>query len=145
MTIYTVLEPPDGKPDRVAFIPEGFAWGGFIFTFIWALWHRLWVVAALLFVVFVGLSIAVSLEVLGPGLGTLLQLGVSLLFGFEARQLQLVSLEHAGFRRAGLIQASCLEAAELAFFAGRSVPSPAPAPTRYRTGPEDTLGIFGNV
>ena len=31
------------------FVPEGFAWAGFIFTFIWALWHRLWVVAALLF------------------------------------------------------------------------------------------------
>lgn len=145
MTIYTVLEPPDGKPDRVAFIPEGFAWGGFVFTFVWALWHRLWVVAALLFAVFAGLSIAVSLEVLGPGLGSLLQFGVSLLFGFEARQLQLASLERAGFRRAGLIHASRLEAAELAFFAGRAVPSPAPVPTRYRTGPEDTLGIFGNV
>ena len=145
MTIYTVLEPPDGKPDRVAFVPEGFAWGGFIFTFIWALWHRLWVVAALLFAVFAGLSIAVSLEVLGPGLGSLLQFGISLLFGFEARQLQLASLKRAGFRIAGLIQASRIEAAELGFFAERSVPSPAPAPTRYRAGPEDTLGIFGNV
>jgi hypothetical protein len=145
MTIYTVLEPPDRKPDRVIFVPEGFAWAGFIFTFLWALWHRLWVVAALLFAVFAGLSIAVNLEVIGPGLGSLLQFGVSLLFGFEARQLQLSSLERAGFRRAGIIQASGLEAAELAFFAGRAPPSPVSAPSRYRAGPEDTLGIFGNV
>ena len=147
MTIYAVLEPPDGKPDRVAFIPEGFAGGAFILTFIWAVWYRLWVVAALLFAVFVGLSIAVSLEFLNAAVGSLLQFGVSLLFGFEARQLQLISLERAGFRRSGLIEASSLEAAELAFFSRpvRHTPAPAPAPSRQRPGPEDTLGIFGNV
>ena len=26
MALVTVLESPDGKPDRVAFVPEGFAW-----------------------------------------------------------------------------------------------------------------------
>jgi hypothetical protein len=68
MTIFTVLEPPDGKPDRVAFVPEGFAWGALIFTFIWALWQRLWVAAAVLFAALAGLSAAVGLELLGPGL-----------------------------------------------------------------------------
>lgn len=148
MALYTVLEPPDGKPDQVAFVPEGFAWGGFIFTILWALWHRLWVVAAVLFAALAGLSAAVGLEVLGPGLGSLLQLGIALIFGFEARQLQIRSLERAGFRRAGLVQASRLEAAELAYFANRAAPAtvaPAPAPARYRAGPEDTLGIFSNV
>jgi hypothetical protein len=147
MVLYTVLEPPDGKPDRVAFVPEGFAWGAFIFTTLWALWHRLWIVAAILFAIFAGLSAAVSLEVVGPGLGALLQFGISLIFGVVARQLQASSLEHAGFRWTGVISASCLEAAELTYFAGRKPPAPAltPTPTAYRGGPEDTLGIFGNV
>ena len=51
-----------------------------------------------------------------------------------------VALERAGYRRAGLIQATEHEAAELSYFAGR-----APAPARYRGAPPDTLGIFGNV
>jgi hypothetical protein len=145
MALFTVLEPQDGKPDRVAFIPEGFAVGAFVFTFFWALWHRMWVVAALLFAAFTALTLGVTYEVIGPGLGSLLQVGLSLVFGFEAWRLKESSLLRAGFRRAGLIQASNLEAAELAYFAERAPAPPAPAPTRYRTAPEDTLGIFSNV
>jgi hypothetical protein len=145
MTIYTVLEPPDGKPDRVAFVPEGFAWGGFVFTFMWALWHRLWFVAALIFALTAALSAAVNLELLSAGPASVFQFGIALLFGFEARQLQLRSLERAGFRRAGLIQASRVEAAELAYFTGRTPTATVPAPMRYRAVPEDTLGIFSNV
>lgn len=145
MALFTVLEPQDGKLDRVAFIPEGFAWPAFVFTFFWALWHRMWVAAALLFAVFTALSLAVTYEVLGPGLGSLLQFGLSLIFGFEAWGLKESSLLRAGFRRAGLIQASSFDAAELAYFTRRAPAPPAPQPTRYRTAPEDTLGIFSNV
>lgn len=144
MTIYSVLEPPDGNPDRVTFVPEGFAWAGFVFTFMWALSKRLWVVAALLFAVFAGLSAAVSQELLAPGLGSVLQSGIALMFGFEARHLQIRSLERAGFRRAGLIQATSLEAAERVYFSAR-LPAPAAAPIPYRAVPDDTLGIFSNV
>lgn len=145
MALFTVLEPPDGKPDRVAFIPEGFCWWAFGLTFLWALWHRMWVVTAILFAVFTALSLAVVYEVLGPGLGSLLQFGLSLIFGFEAWRLKESSLLRAGFRRAGLIEASRFEAAELAYIAERAPPPPPSAPARYRTAPEDTLGIFSNV
>jgi hypothetical protein len=145
MTIYTVLEPPDGKPDRVAFISEGFAWGAFVFTFFWALWHRMWVIAAILFAAYAALNVAMVLQVLDQASGSLLQLGISLLFGFEARQIQVTSLERAGFRRVGLIQASGLEGAELAYFAGWAPWSPPPTATRYRAAAQDTLGIFSNV
>lgn len=145
MALYTVLEPPDGKPDRVAFIPEGFAWGAYLFTFLWALWHRLWIVAALAFTVFVGLNIAIGLEILSPVVGSLAQFGLSLLFGLEARRLQESSFMRAGFRRAGLIEASRLEAAELAYFAQRAPAPPPPVQTRFRPATEDTLGIFSNV
>jgi hypothetical protein len=147
MALFTVLEPQDGKPDRVAFIPEGFALGAFVFTFLWALWHRMWVVAALLFAAFTALTFGVAYEIIDPGLGSLLQFGLSLIFGFEAWRLKESSLLRGGFRHVGLIQASDFEAAELAYFAERAPapPAPAPAPVRYRTGPEDTLGIFSNV
>ena len=31
MSIYTVFESPDGKSERVAFVPEGFSWGALMF------------------------------------------------------------------------------------------------------------------
>lgn len=145
MALFTVLEPPDRKPDRVAFVPDQFAPWAVVFGFLWAVSHKMWVVAAVLFSLSVGLSAAMHYEFLDPGIGSLIQMGIALLFGFEARRLQVVSLERAGFRRAGLIEASDLEAAELTYFAERVLPPPPPAPTRYRAAPEDTLGIFGNV
>jgi len=145
MARYTVLESPDEKPDRVAVVPEGFAWGGLVFTFLWAAWHRMWVVAAVMFAAYAALTAAIGLKALDPGLGALIQLGIALIFGFEARQLQVMSLERSGFRRAGLIQASGPEAAELAYFAGKTPSPPPSAPSRYRAAAEDTLGIFGNV
>lgn len=145
MALYTVLEPPDGKADRVAFIPEGFTWAGFALTFFWAAWHRMWVVAALLLAAYAVLNAAIGLGLLHPVAGSLIHLGMAVIFGFEARRLQVMSLERSGFRHAGLIQSSRLEAAELAYFTGRAPSSPVPAPTRYRAAPEDTLGIFGNV
>jgi hypothetical protein len=140
MTLFTVLEPPDANPDKVIVLPEGFSWGALVFTFFWALFHRLWMVAALVFAGFTLLSMAVQLDLLDPVIASLLQLGVAVILGFEGRHLQVMALERAGFRRAGLIQATAREAAELAYFAGR-----APAPARYRGAPPDTLGIFGNV
>lgn len=142
MRIYTVLEPPDGKTERVAFVPEGFSWGALLLGFLWALWHRMWVVALLLFALSATLSIASNLEMLGPGFATLLQFGIGLIFAFEARSLQAKSLERVGFRRVALIQASNVEAAERVYFSGcLGVSRPLP----IRAAPDDTLGIFGNV
>ena len=145
MAIFTVLEPPDGKPERVAFVREGFSWGALLFTFLWAMWHRMWVVAAFLFALSSMLTVAVNLGFLGTGLAGLLQAGVALVFAFEARNLHAKSLEGVGFRRSGLIQANDIEAAELAYFASRAPATPEPAPARIRSAHEDTLGIFGNV
>lgn len=145
MKIFSVLEPPDGKPERVVFVPEGFSVFALTFTTLWALWHRMWVVAALLFALSTALTVATNLGLLEPGVATLLQFGIALLFGFEARALQLISLERAGYRRAGLIQASGPEAAELAYFAGRAPVSSAQAALRLQAVPADTLGLFGHV
>ncbi|MFN4140638.1 DUF2628 domain-containing protein [Aestuariivirga sp.] len=145
MALFDVFEPPDGKLERVKFLPEGFSIGAFIFTVLWALWQRMWVVAALLFAGSAALTVPVSLGLLQPALGTLLQFTMALIFGFEARRLQALSLEKAGFRHSGLIEASRLEAAELAYFAKRVPSSPAAPEARFRGAPEDTLGIFGNV
>lgn len=145
MTIYTVLEAPDGAPDRVAIIPEGFSWGAFFLSPLWALWHRMWVAALLLFALGALLTVASAVNWLDAAAASLLQLGIAILFGFEARNIQLLALERSGFRRAGIIQASSRDAAELTYFAGRAPVAGKPAPSRYPAPHDDTLGIFGNV
>jgi hypothetical protein len=58
---------------------------------------------------------------------------------------RIMSLERAGYRVTGLIEASGLEAAETAYFSVRKPQIPASVSGNYRSQPEDTLGIFGNV
>lgn len=146
MAIFDILEPPDGKPEGVVFIPEGFSWAALVFTMFWAMFHRMWMVAAVLFAVYAGVAVAEASNLIGPVLGSAIHIGISLLFGFEARRLKSLSLVRAGFRPVGLVEATSLEVAELTYFAGRgravatrpiSLRGPAQAP--------DTLGIFGNV
>jgi hypothetical protein len=147
MAVYTGLVPPNGEPDKAIFLAEGFSWGAFFFTILWALWHRLWVIAGLLFLVFAALSVALSLKLVDPAVMLVIQLGLGLLLGFEAQQLRLLSLERAGYRQAALITASNQEAAELEYFSRLSSPvqDQKSAPARLRGEPADTLGIFGNV
>jgi hypothetical protein len=150
MAVFTFLEAPDGRPERVGVVPEGFSVRAAAFTVFWALWHRMWVVAAVLFAISVLFGMAGSLFrpdamfVLASGLAT------SLIFGFEARALQVESLRRAGYRVSGLVTADSLEAAELQYFANRPVqtakePAPAhhPAPLS-RIDSHDALGLFGS-
>ena len=145
MAVFTVLEPPRGEADRVVFVKEGFSGAAVLFTVVWALWHRMWIVAALLFAVLVALNLSVNLFGLDATPVGVIEAGLSLLFGFEARRLQVVSMERAGYRIAGLIAASSQDAAELDYFAGRKPASPPITYAAYHPRTDDTLGIFGNV
>lgn len=145
MATFTVLESPDGDVEKVAFVREGFCWQAVLFTVLWALWQRLWLVAALLFALSTAVSVAANLDLLGAGFAALLQFGISLLFGFEARNLQVISLERAGYRRSGLIVASHQDAAELAYFAERAPTLGIQGAARTNAAHADMLGIFGHV
>lgn len=145
MSIFTVLEAPDGKEDRVVFIKEGFAPWALILTVVWALWHRMWVIAAVLFVLFVGLNLAVSQGGLDGTLAGFIELAIGFVFGLEARRLQVLSLERTGYRNAGLVEASALQAAELKYFTRRTVNTPKLTATPYRPHADDMLNLFGSV
>jgi hypothetical protein len=144
MALFTVLEPPQGEIDKVTFVKEGFAPAALVFTVLWALWHRMWVVAASLFALLVAISLSVSLGGLSPVIGSLLELGVGMIFGWEARRLWVMSLERAGYRQTGLIEASNQEAAELAYFASRPRMAKAVAVSKPLAHADDTLGLFGS-
>ncbi len=143
MAVFAVFEHPEKDPDRTIFVKEGFSSAALVFTVLWALWHRMWVVSAILIAVFGLIYVLVRLLGLNEINAALLELAVSLSFGFEARNLWAYSLRRSGYRAAALVMAANLEEAELKFvFAQRSQNhSPVPS-SKMRSEPADTLGLF---
>ena len=146
MAVFAVFEHPDQGPERAVFVKEGFAAAALIFTVPWALWHRMWIVAALLAAAFALLYLAVQVFALSGINAALLDLAVSLLFAFEARNLWAASLRRAGYREQALVMASSLEEAELKHAFETHKPRRQETSTvRMRADPADTLGLFGTA
>ena len=48
MKTYCIFaKPDDSAATSAVFVPDGFSWAVFVFTGLWALWNRMWFVAAL--------------------------------------------------------------------------------------------------
>ena len=117
-TLYTVHFSPFGRgPDRDArFVKEGFAWAAFVFGPFWAFYHRLWLPGLLLLVAIAALALATELALLDPVADTILSLGLSALFAFEANDLRRAKLARAGLAERGLASGRGVAEAELDWF-----------------------------
>lgn len=73
-------------------LPEGFAWGAFLFGPLWLAAQRAWIAAAVSLGVYV-LVVALS----SPPLAGILILGVALLLGLQGHDLRGWALDHRGF------------------------------------------------
>lgn len=132
MSTYVVMAPPEfdtlaGDPresDRIVFVPDTFSFLAFLFSFIWLLVHRMWVVFLAYLAVTVGLELlALSLN---PEASAVTAFFVSLLFGFEAQALRRWSLERKGWRVIGIVDGANRAEAELRFLnkeAGQDAPA----------------------
>ena len=130
MTTYSIYAKPNDKTAADAiFVCDGFSWGAFVFTWAWALWNRMWIVAAVV------ISAMLVASLLPPTPQILLSLAVNILMGLHANDLLSWSLTRRGFSEIGLSNGGSLEEAELQFYAdGVSAPS--------RPMDHDTLGLF---
>jgi hypothetical protein len=132
MRIYTIHEGPpeaDGAP-RLAAIKEGFCWPALLLTVLWALWHRLWLVAVL----FLGAEAALSglLALAGAdALATAAFNGaVAAAVGLLANDLRRWTLTRRGYEEAAIVAAPDAEAALHRYLAAKNeTGSSAPAPS----------------
>ncbi|QKD00488.1 DUF2628 domain-containing protein [Mesorhizobium loti] len=116
MPSYVVMEPPgrSEKVDATAFVRDGFTWLGLLVPPLWLAWNRLWIEAALAFIVMGALSMLG--QRLGLGLaGSLLSLLVSLYVGLEGQGLRIAALRRRGWHEWGVVQAGQLDDADLRY------------------------------
>jgi Protein of unknown function (DUF2628) len=136
MTTYSIYAKPDDRAAAEAiFLPDSFSWGAFVFTWVWAMWNRMWIVAALV------LSVMIIASALPAIPQFLLALGVSILMGLHGNDLLGWSLTRRGLSEIGLSNGGSLEEAELRFYA-EDVDAPvltSPKPVNH-----DVLGLFGH-
>ncbi len=151
MRIYTVHAPPgDPAPERFAFVKDGFSWPAFFFTFLWILWHRMWI-ALLGYIVFL-LVIAWIGVLAGDSEAMIFAIIGGILIGLEGNTVRRLSLERKGWREVGESYGRNLSEAEIRFFHGWAEAAPqrlrAPAATSYASGAgthgvdEPILGLF---
>lgn len=158
MSTFVVMAPPEfddvaGDPnqtDRLEFVPDGFSTLAFLFSLIWLLVHRMWLVLLGYLAVTLAvelLALAVSEEAMA-----VVALVIALLFAFEAQALRRWSLERKGWRVVGIVDADSKAAAELRFLhkaadhlsperMRQSVRRPAPSPIVPRIGSEQVVGL----
>ncbi len=143
MSIYTVHEPPlraaeaAPNPERFVFVRDGFYFWAFVFSVLWMLWHRMWLILLIYVAVVVGLESALRyLGVSSPLLG-LIGFLIALLVGIEAATLRRFKLARSGWKNIGVVSGDNLEDAERRFFDSwlRRASDPRPGPTASPPGP----------
>jgi len=142
MSVYTVHQPPlrpaqaAPDPERFAFVRDGFSIWAFLFSALWMLRYRMWLVLLIYLVLATGIEWGLrAVGVSGPFLG-LVGLLISVLVGIEAGTLRRFTLSRRGWKNVGIVSGDDLEDAERRFFTawcgsatGRAVPPPPPPPS----------------
>jgi hypothetical protein len=146
MAIYTVHKRPGDPSEKAVFVADGFSFGAFVLTVVWALWKRMWLVAALLLLIEGGIALAARHFGIPDVATALANFAVALIFGFEAHDLWRRSLIASGKSEVGISAGERQEEAELRYFAGlppAALSAPA-VPPKARGTTHDTLGLFGD-
>ena len=99
MNLYAVHLRRHGlDPDRdVALVKEGFSWPAFFLSFVWALWHRLWLAAALFLAAQGTVNLGIYLLRPDPVSQGVVSLGLAVIIGFVANDFRQKKLTDQGF------------------------------------------------
>lgn len=116
--IYTVhLKPHDPAPHETAeFIKEGFSLWAFLFTWMWALYHRMWWIAVGFVAIEGAIGLAIYEGLLGENRAGVLRLGVQVLIGMLGNDMRRWQLKKRGFITADIVSGDSDLVAEQRFF-----------------------------
>ncbi len=97
-------------------VKEGFSWPAFFLSFVWALWHRLWLMAGALIAIELAAGFAANAVGLDVVTESAISLGIALIVGWVANDLLRERLEHHGLAMGGVVLADSGEEAVNRFF-----------------------------
>lgn len=116
--LYSVhIDPSAPRPYETAeFIAEGFNFWAFVFSAMWALYQRLWILGFIL--ICLNVAIAGMAEQFGfsPVSLYVLQMGLQLMVGFQANDSRRIALAKKGYIVADMVAAHTLLHAEQRFY-----------------------------
>jgi len=164
MSVYTVHEPPlraseaAPNPERFVFVRDGFYFWAFLFSALWMLWHRMWLILLVYVAVVAGIETALRYAGTSRPLLAFVGLLIALLVGIEAATLRRFNLARRGWKNVGVVSGDNLEDAERRFFdawvrrtlgaspePSAAPPGPPPPSPMPRTPPApvpDVIGLF---
>ncbi|MEE8274937.1 MAG: DUF2628 domain-containing protein [Alphaproteobacteria bacterium] len=118
MRVYTVLVDPaaTATDQNAVLVREGFSWPAALFTVLWALYHRLWLWAAILFAAGAVLGAGAAWLGLDAVSRAAIQLGYMALVGLNAEDWRRRRLVKRGYIFAGVAVGRNLVTAEQRFF-----------------------------
>lgn len=113
MRLYSVHLRRHGlDPDRdLVLVKEGFSWPAFFLSFVWALWQRLWLAAAVILAAYAALGGMIVLLGADPVAEVALSLGFGAVVGLVANDLRRGKLARQGFAFVGVVVADDPDAA----------------------------------
>ena len=162
MAVYTVHGPASyyggdvrTAPDQLVFVRDGFYVWAFVGTFLWLLWHRLWLALIGYIALIIVTEIAMSAAGVGSGSRFLVMAVIALLLGLEAGSLRRWKLPCRKWRQLDIVVADSEEAAERRFFerwnaktardnSWNAAPPPLPRASiaQPQNAPQNVLGLF---
>lgn len=118
MKIYTVHIPANDQnaQEKAVFLREGFNWMAFLFTGLWALYHRLWLLVLYIVLFNVALMSLEQEAIISSSGAITIQLGFQVLVGFHANDWLRAKLAKRGYIMADISAADSLLRAEQRYF-----------------------------
>ena len=115
MRCFTVHRRDTGlftEPETVL-VKEGFNWPAFFLTFLWALWQRMWLTAALILAAQLAGGVLSAWLHLADVAELALSLGIMLIVGFSANDWRRRSLARRRYEESGIVCGRDRDEAEL--------------------------------
>jgi hypothetical protein len=105
--LYTVHLPAGGPVpgEEPILVKEGFCWPALFFSFLWALWHRMWLVALLVALASIALEIVLSATGANGAARGAINLGFALFVGASANDWRRAWLARRGLRLSEIVAA----------------------------------------
>ncbi len=103
MRVYSVHFRRQASGPDLVLVKEGFCWPAFFLSFIWALWHRMWLTVLWLVAasaVLGAVSAVLRLDPVGEGA---VSLGMAVLIGLFANDIRRWSLDKRGYSDEGIV------------------------------------------